>query len=245
MTLEGRVALVTGGARGIGAAICERLGADGVVVGVNYRRDADAAAATVERVRAGGGDAIAVQGDVGDPEALDAVVRTVRAELGPVTLLVNNAGYMRYLPPEQVDLERWRRFFRTNVEAAFLATWSVKDDMIAAGGGSIVNISSRAGVHARAETLGYGASKAALDHLTREAALALVSHGIRVNAVSPGLVLTDPARAMTPEWQEAMTAEIPMGRGAEPSEIAGVVRFLLSDEASYITGEVIAVAGGN
>ncbi|MCZ7527276.1 MAG: SDR family NAD(P)-dependent oxidoreductase [Acidimicrobiia bacterium] len=83
---------------GIGAAICERLGADGVVVGVNYRRDADAAAATVERVRAGGGDAIAVQGDVGDPEALDAVVRTVRAELGPVTLLVNNAGCMRYLP---------------------------------------------------------------------------------------------------------------------------------------------------
>src|SRR5207302_1940871 len=139
-------------------------------------------------IRAAGSDGIVVQGDVGDPDSLPGVVKTTRDKLGPITLLVNNAAYTRLLSVDELSLERWRRLFQTNVEAAFVATWAVKDDMAAAGGGAIVNVSSLDGIQARPETLAYAASQAALNHFTRGAALALVSHGIRINAVAPGLV---------------------------------------------------------
>jgi NAD(P)-dependent dehydrogenase (short-subunit alcohol dehydrogenase family) len=245
MAIRGSVALVTGGARGIGAAICERLGAEGARVAVNYRQDRDAALATLERVRAAGGDGIVVAGDVGDVESLTRVIATARSELGPIGLLVNNAAYTRLLSVDELTLDRWQRLFRTNVEAAYLATWAVKDDMAALGGGAVVNISSLDGARPRAESLAYGASKAALNHFTKGAALALAGHGIRVNAVAPGLVWTDRAhQTIPPERREAMTSGIPMKRGAQPAEIADVVHFLLSDQASYITGEVVTVAGG-
>jgi NAD(P)-dependent dehydrogenase (short-subunit alcohol dehydrogenase family) len=246
MSMQGAVALVTGGARGIGAAICERLGAEGARIAVNYRRDRDAALATLARVREAGGDGIVVAGDVGDAESLARVVATARAELGPIALLVNNAAYTRLLSVDELTLERWQRLFRTNVEAAYLATWAVKDDMVALGGGAVVNISSVDGARARPETLAYGASKAALNHFTKGAALALAGHGIRVNAVAPGLVWTDRAHQTIPaDQRETLTAGIPMKRGAAPGEIAEVVWFLLSDQASYVTGEVVTVAGGS
>lgn len=244
MGLQGRVALVTGGARGIGAAICARLGAEGARVAVNCRQDREAAESTLAEVRAAGGTGITVQGDVGDVDALDNVLAVTRAELGPITLLVNNAAYTRLLSVDELDLERWRRLFRTNVESAFLTTWAVRDDMAANGGGAIVNISSLDGVQARAETLAYGASKAALNHLTRGAALALADKGIRVNAVAPGLVLTDRAttlpRPRSARWSPASRS----GVARNHRRSRGSCGFLLSEDASYITGEVITVAGG-
>lgn len=242
--LRGRVVLVTGGGRGIGKAVSELLGGEGCRVMVNYRSDAAAAEATASTICSAQGEADVVQGDVAKPDDIERIVDATRKRFGPITMLVNNAAYSRLLAPDEVTPDRWSRLMRTNVDGPYRLTWAVKDDMAAAGGGAVVNVSSYSGISPTVETFAYGTSKAALNGFTRGCALALAPHGIRVNAVAPGLVLTDRAQTVPPERQAAMTAGIPLGRGAEPIEIARVVRFLLSDDASYITGEVIVAAGG-
>lgn len=242
---DGRIAVVTGGARGIGRAICDNLAAAGVRVVVGYRSRAGDAEATVAGIRDRGGDAVAVQVDVADPESVTKFVASARREFGgPVQFLVNNAAYSRLLEVDELTPARWDLLFRTNAGGPYLATWAVKDEMIAAGGGAIVNISSINGVSASASTIAYGATKAALNNFTRGCALAFAKDGIRVNAVAPGLVLTEQSQTVTPAQRAAMVETIPLGRGATPEEIASVVRFLLSDESSYITGETLVVAGG-
>jgi 3-oxoacyl-[acyl-carrier protein] reductase len=144
----------------------------------------------------------------------------------------------------QLTFERWQRFVRTNLDAPYLATWAVKDDMAAAGGGAIVNISSLSATAPRPDMVGYGTTKGGLDTFTRACAMAFVELNIRVNAVAPGLVLTPRAETTSAAFLADAVTAIPMKRGGTAEEIAAAVRFLLSDESSFITGEVIVAAGG-
>jgi NAD(P)-dependent dehydrogenase (short-subunit alcohol dehydrogenase family) len=240
----GKVALVTGGARGIGRAVCEMLAREGAHVAVNYRNQADAAEETAAYVREHGGKAITVPADMGEPEQVEQLIATTRSELGPIGLLVNNAAYTRLLSHDELNWERWRRFMSTNLDGPFQTMWAAKQDMVAAGGGTIVNISSLGGSRARADMIGYGASKAGLNQLTAAAGMALAPLNIRVNAIAAGIVATPRELTISEELRAEMRAGIPMGRPASPEEIANVVRFLLSDESSFITGEVIVAAGG-
>jgi NAD(P)-dependent dehydrogenase (short-subunit alcohol dehydrogenase family) len=240
----GQVALVTGGGKGIGEAISLRLAAEGADVAINYRSDAVAAEATAQRIRALGRRALLVPADVTDPDAAEAMVAAVEAELGAIGLLVNNAAYTRMVPPEQMTLKMWRRIFAANMDAAFHITWLVLDGMRAAGAGGIVNISSTEAFTPNPNMIAYGASKAALNAFTASASLAVVKDGIRINAVAPGFTRTPRVDTVPAAQQAELITHVPIGRMAESEEIASVVAFLLSDEASYITGEIISVAGG-
>ncbi|MGD9700991.1 MAG: SDR family NAD(P)-dependent oxidoreductase [Acidimicrobiia bacterium] len=242
--LAGRAALVTGGGRGIGRSVCVALAAAGADVGFSYRRDAGEAAHTVELIEAHGRRGLAVQADMGVAGEVTGLVGRVRDELGPITLLVNNAAYTHLLAPDDLSFERWRRFMATNVDAPYLTTWAVVPDMRAAGGGAIVNVSSLSSTSPSPEMVGYSASKGALNAFGRACAQAFAPHGIRVNTVLPGLVLTPRADTVDAAAMERFTAGIPLGRGGNPDEIADAVLFLLSDGASYITGEELVVAGG-
>jgi NAD(P)-dependent dehydrogenase (short-subunit alcohol dehydrogenase family) len=239
----GRVALVTGGGKGIGGAISLALAADGADVAINFRSDAAAAAETAAAVEKLGRRALLVPADVTDDDALVAMVDRVRAELGPVDLLVNNAAYTRLVPPDRMDLRMWRRIFAANVEAVFALTWLVKDDMRARGKGAVVNISSTSSLKPDPSMIAYGASKAALNHFTATAALALIKDNIRVNAVAPGFVRTPRVDTVDPEIQAEMLRGHPLGRAGEPEEIAALTTFLLSDAASYVNGQVVTASG--
>jgi 3-oxoacyl-[acyl-carrier protein] reductase len=241
----GRTALVTGGGRGIGRAVCVELARLGANVAINYRRDQDAAEETAAEVRAAGREAVTMRTDMGDPAEVESMVAVAREKLGPITLLVNNAAYTHLLSHDQLTFHRWQRFMSTNLNGPFLTTWAAKDDMAAAGGGAVVNISSLGGIRGRPDMIGYGTSKAALNHFTRTAGMALAPLGIRVNAVAAGVIATPRADTLDAETRESVTRDIPMGREGTPEEIASAVRFLLSAESSYITGEVLVVAGGS
>jgi len=243
-SFDGRVALVTGGGRGIGRSVCIRLSQAGADVAFSYRGDEGAANETVALIESHGRRALAVKADMGNADTVRELVASARAELGPITLLVNNAAYTHLLEPDALTFERWHRFLRTNVDALYLTTWAVKDDMAAAGGGAVVNVSSLAAVSPIPQMVGYATSKGALESFTRSAAMALVADGIRINTVVPGLILTPRAETVGDDFLRQATGGIPMRRGGTPDEVAAAIVFLLSDEASYITGERLVVAGG-
>jgi len=241
---DGRTALVTGGARGIGRAVSESLGQAGAKVMVNYRRDRAAAEETARRIRDAGGEAATCRADMGDPDEVHDLVDRTRKELGPITLLVNNAAYTHLLTHDELTFDRWRRFMRTNVDGPFLTTWAARDDMVEAGGGAVVNVSSMGGIRGRADMIGYGTSKAALNHFTRTAGMALAPLGIRVNAVAAGVVATPRAETIDSALRARLARDIPLGREGTAEEIASVVCFLRSSAAAYVTGEVVVAAGG-
>jgi 3-oxoacyl-[acyl-carrier protein] reductase len=234
-SLVGKTALVTGGSRGIGRAIALELGRAGASVVVGYRSGREEAEEVAARI---GGRA--VQADVSDPERARALVD----EAGDVDILVNNAGLTRDGLLARMSDDDWRTVIETNLSSVFYTCRAVTRPMMRKRGGSIVNISSVVGVHGNWGQTNYGASKAGIIGFTKSLARELGSRNVRANVVAPGYVKTALTDVLPEEATQALLSNTPLGRLGEPEDVAGAVRFLCSDEASFITGEVLLVDGG-
>jgi len=239
-----RVALVTGGSRGIGRAVAERLAAEGHRVAVNYVANAAAAAETVAAIEVAGGSAVAVQGDVGDEASVAAVVEKVSEELGPIEILVNNAGITRDDLLMRMKPDAWDAVIETNLKSVYLCSRAALRGMLRARWGRIVNISSVSGVYGNAGQANYAAAKAGVIGFTRSLAKEIGSRGITVNAVAPGFIETDMTADLGEAATEAAVQQITMGRLGRPGEVASAVGYLASEDAAYITGQTIVVDGG-
>ena len=242
--LEGRVALVTGGGRGIGRAISESFAREGAKVGVLDLK-LDYATPAVEAIRAAGGEAIAIAGNVGKRTDLFEAVATLRAAFGPVTTLVNNAMYNRYGPLEEQSEDMIARMIDVGFKGVVWGYQAVLPDMTEAGGGAIINIASPAAVIAMRHGIIYSAVKAAVAAATRSAAAEFGPHNIRVTAIAPGSIPTDGAKlVVTEEGWERRRQRVPLGRLGAPSDVANAAVFLASDEGSFINGDMLFVDGG-
>ncbi|MBX5469189.1 MAG: 3-oxoacyl-ACP reductase FabG [Thermoleophilaceae bacterium] len=233
-------ALVTGASRGIGAATALALAADGWPVGVNYRSDAEGAERVTAAIEAAGGRAVALQADVRDPGAADALFPVLEERFGPVLVLVNNAGVRADALAPQLDDDDWQSVIDTNLSAAFRLTRRALRRMVRERFGRIVNVASVVGPRANPGQANYAASKAGLIGFTRTVAAEVARRGVTVNAVAPGFVETE----MTQGLLERVVAEIPARRAGTPAEVAACVRFLASEEAAYVTGATLTVDGG-
>lgn len=241
----GRVALVTGGSRGIGRSIAIALAQDATHVVLTYRRNRDLADAVVREIAAKGGTAAAVELSAGDRASIERAVATAHEVAGPVHILVNNAAAGKEKPFEEITDAEWDEVLGINLRGAFAAAQLVLPDMRAEGWGRIVNMTSVGGQWGGVARVHYAASKAALINLTQSLARLYSPEGVTANAVSPGLVDTEliAEELATPAGRRKVEA-IPLGRIAEPREVAEVVRFLVSDRAGYITGQTVNVNGG-
>jgi acetoacetyl-CoA reductase/3-oxoacyl-[acyl-carrier protein] reductase len=242
--MTGRVAIVTGGTRGIGAAISELLAAGGTHVAAVYAGNHHAARELAGRLAAAGGSVSVHPGDVGDPGFCRQLVAGLLAERGRVDHLVNNAGLLIENSVRQMTVGQWEQALRVNLSAPFHLAQAVIGPMSEQGFGRIVNIGSVTAAMGNPVEAGYGAAKAGLLGLTRSLARAVARKGITVNLVVPGVFETEMTASMRPEARQAIVAMIPLGRHGDPRELAHAVRFLLSDEAGYITGSVVTVDGG-
>jgi 3-oxoacyl-[acyl-carrier protein] reductase len=236
--------LVTGGAKGIGRACCLRLAQAGANVAINYLTSDEQARETAELVGRIGVKAHLVCADVASPEQVTAMVDEVVDALGPVDLLVNNAGVFHFLPHEETSLEIWRKTLDVNLTGAYLVTWAVKPTMIERGFGRIVNIASIAGLRPRPMSIAYAASKAGLIGLTKSLAEALAPHNIRVNAIAPGLIDTEILSDVRQERIDAIVQSTPLGRIGSGADVADATLFLLSEQSSFITGQTLVVCAG-
>jgi len=240
----GRNVLVTGGSRGIGRACCLRLARAGTNVAINFRsREADAAE-TARLVEAEGVRAAIVQADVADEPSVQQMVRQVNDALGPIDMLVNNAGIFEYVTPETTTLDHWRRTIDTNLTGLYLVTWIVKDQMIERKFGRIVNMSSISGLRSRPYGIAYSASKAGVIGFTKSASEALIPHNIRMNAVAPGLIETEIIDGVDQPTIDRIVGETPMKRIGQAEEVADVVHFLLSEASRFMLGQTLVACGG-
>jgi 3-oxoacyl-[acyl-carrier protein] reductase len=238
-SLDGKVALVTGGSRGIGAAISRELARAGAKVAINYRAGQEAAEEVAGEI---GG--LAIQADVSNPEEVKALIERVEGELGDIDAVVNNAGITRDTLIARMTDDDWEMVIDTNLRGTFNTCRAVSRKMLRRRAGSIVNLSSVVGVHGNPGQANYAASKAGIIGLTKALARELGSRGVRVNAIAPGYISTELTNVLSEEARGLILQNTPLGRLGEPEDIAGAVRFLCSDEAAFITGEVLLVDGG-
>ncbi|MCI6054618.1 elongation factor P 5-aminopentanone reductase [Dysosmobacter sp.] len=239
-----QVALVTGASRGIGRAVALELGRAGYAVCVNYLNSEEAARQVAEALRAGGSDAIALRADVADGAAVAEMVRRTEKELGPVTLLVNNAGVAGQAQFQDITDEMWNRYLAVNLGGARNTIRAVLPHMLSEKRGAIVNISSIWGLRGASCEVAYACTKAAIIALTRSLAMELAPSGIRVNCVAPGVIDTDMVQVLGRETLRDLAEQTPLGRLGRPEDIAHAVAFLASDKASFITGQVLGADGG-
>jgi len=237
--LDERAAIVTGGARGIGAAISRELAAAGAAVCVNYRSGRETAETLAEEI-----EGIALQADVSEPAAAAKLVADAEESLGPLSILVNNAGITRDTLIARMSDEEWSEVINTNLNGVFHTCRAVARGMMKRRSGSIVNLTSVVGIHGNAGQTNYAASKAGIIGFTKSLARELGSRGVRVNAVAPGYISTELTNVLPDEAKDAVLQSTPLARLGDPSDIAGPVRFLCSDEARFVTGDVFLVDGG-
>lgn len=244
MFLAQRTALVTGGARGIGRAVALALAREGAGVVVNYSSSEEAASEVVRAIRAEGGRAVSLQADVADPAQVARLVQGAEEAFGPVDILVNNAGITRDSLLIRMKDEDWQRVLDVDLTGAYNCTRAVLRQMMRRRWGRIVNISSVVGLVGNAGQANYSAAKAGLIGFTRAVAREVASRGITANAIAPGYIETDMTQGLPESVKEQLLGTIPMGYLGQVEDVAGLVVFLVSDSARYITGQVIAVDGG-
>ena len=242
--LEGKIALVTGAAKGIGRAIALALAADGATVVVNYNGSKERAEQVVEEIKALGADGMAYQCNVADTAATADMVKEVIKTYGKLDILVNNAGITRDNLIMKMSEEDFDAVIDANLKGCFNTIKAVSRQMLKQRAGRIINITSVSGILGNAGQANYAASKAGIIGLTKTMARELASRGITVNSVSPGFVDTDMTQVLPENVKEAATAQIPLGRFGKPEDIANMVAYLASEKASYITGQIISVDGG-
>jgi 3-oxoacyl-[acyl-carrier protein] reductase len=243
--LQGKVALVTGASKGIGAAIARELAARGASVAVNYSSSKAGAEKVVTEIVAAGGKALAVQADLSNPDAIGPFVKTVADQLGPIDILVNNAGVYEFAPLEQVSADQFNRMFNLNVLGLLLTTKEAVARFNPAGG-SVINISSGAAEGVASASV-YSATKGAVDTLSAALAQELGPKKIRVNSLSPGMVETEGVHAagfLGSDFHKQVEAKTPLGRIGQPSDIAGVAAFLASDDSYWVNGQIVGASGG-
>lgn len=243
--LRDRIILVTGSSRGLGFALAQGYAEVGARLVINGTRP-ETVEPAVNQIRAAGGQAVGYPFDVTDPAAVRANVARIEDEVGPIAVLVNNAGIQRRAPLSDMSLEQWETVLRTNLTSAFLVGQAVSAGMIARGQGCIINITSLNAEGARPTIANYVASKGGLAALTRSMATEWGPHGVRVNAIAPGYFVTDLTRPLVedPEFDRWVKGNVPLRRWGDPRELVGAAIFLASDAASYVSGRTLHVDGG-
>ena len=244
MMLNDSVAIVTGSGRGIGRAIALELAVAGAKVVVNYAGRSDKAEETVALIREAGGESLAVQADVSQADDVDRLIQTTLDHFGKINILVNNAGITRDSLLLRMKEADWDAVLATNLKGVFLCTKAVSKGMLKQRSGVIVNISSVVGLSGNAGQANYAAAKAGVVGFSKSIAKEFAPRGIRVNVVAPGYIITDMTETLPEGVQSEILRAIPLGRLGKPEDVAKVVRFLVSPEASYITGQTFCVDGG-
>jgi 3-oxoacyl-[acyl-carrier protein] reductase len=244
MRLSGKVALVTGSARGIGKTIVERFAAEGAVVVLSDVANEAAAAETLSAIAGGGGKGMVEMFDVGDAAQVDAAVQHILAEQGRIDILVNNAGITRDNLLMRLSEEDFDAVLRTNLKGTFLLTKAVSRPMMKQRSGRIVNLSSVVGQMGNAGQSNYSAAKAGIIGFTKSMARELASRGVTVNAIAPGFIMTAMTAALPENVRQAFLDQIPMGKFGTPEDVAELAVYLASDGGSYVTGQVIGINGG-
>ena len=244
ISLNGRVALVTGASRGIGRAIAQTLGASGATVIVNYKSNADAAEEVVRAIGETSGRAVAIQADVSEPAGVEQLFKRIQADHGQLDVLVNNAGITRDNLLLRMKEEDFDAVLNTNLRGVYLCTKAALRPMMKRGGGRIINITSVVGLMGNPGQANYAAAKAGLIGFTKSIAREMASRNITVNAVAPGYIETELTDTLSEQVRAAILESVPLARLGQPQDVANLVCFLASDAAAYITGQTITVDGG-
>jgi 3-oxoacyl-[acyl-carrier protein] reductase len=242
--LSGKVAIVTGASRGIGAQISRLLAAQGARVAINHRSSAEGAEAVAEEIRQAGGEALVVQADVSQSSQAQQLIKTVIDTFGELNILVNNAGTTRDMLIMKMSQDDWDLVIQTNLSSAFHCCKAAIRPMLRKRYGRIVNITSVVGLAGQAGQTNYAASKAGIIGFTKALAKEVGQRGVTVNAVAPGFIPTTMTDVMPEEWRTTMIEMTPLKRAGSPEDVANAVAYLVSDEASFITGQILSVDGG-